>query len=116
MRRFGLALVAVVVPLAGLIGFRIAAAPTTVSSSNSDVTVECDSSVAAGDCTAWGDAILRAGAPSHTFEIEDLERLELTRSMFGFGATCHAAYFIGRYPGDAVWTNVVTCPSPDADS
>jgi hypothetical protein len=40
----------------------------------------------------------------------DLERLDLTRSWFGFGSSCQAAYFIGRYPDDAAWTEDIACP------
>ena len=111
MWKVALALVAVVVVLAGVVGFGLLRTPTEVSSSlDPDVTVHCDGSIAEDACASWGDAVLADGAPSFTFDMEDLVRLELTRSMFGFGSTCEAAHFTGRYPTDAVWTEDIGCP------
>jgi hypothetical protein len=76
-----------------------------------DVTVVCAaaSGLEQAACAAWGDEILAAGPPSTTFEMEDLERLELSRSLLGLG-DCQVAYFLGRYPDDAAWTEATDCP------
>ena len=117
MRKVGVALGAIVVVLAGLIVFALMRTPTEVSSSiRPGVTVLCDGSTSMEACGSWGDAILADGAPSFTFDMEDLARLELSRSLFGFGSTCEAAYFTGRNPDDAVWTDVTNCPPSDADN
>lgn len=75
------------------------------------VVVECAGStgVSSATCAAWGDDILSDGGPSSTFDMDDLARLELRRGAWGFGGECEAAYFIGRYPDDAVWTEEVPC-------
>lgn len=112
MRKVGVALGAVAVVLAALVVFALLRTTTEVSSSvDPDVTVRCDGSIAEDACAAWGDAILADGAPSFTFDMENLVRLELSRSMFGVGATCEAAYFIGRNPNEAVWTEEFACPT-----
>ncbi len=110
MRKVALALIAVVVVLAGVVGFGLLRTPTEVSSSvDPDVTVHCDGSIAEDACVSWGDAVLADGAPSFTFDMENLVRLELKRPVLGFGSTCEAAYFTGRNPNDAVWTEEVLC-------
>jgi hypothetical protein len=79
-----------------------------------DVTVECTAATGVGEeaCRAWGDTILADGSPSTTFEAEDLVRVRLDRAFLGFGATCRAEWFLGRYPADAVWDEEVTCAGP----
>ncbi len=67
MRKFALALVAVVVLLAGVVAFALLRTPTEVSLSVSPgVAVECDGSVAVAACLAWGDAILGKGPAPRT--------------------------------------------------
>ncbi len=110
MRRIGIALGAVVVVLIGLAAFVLLRPATVVNTPGSDVMIRCDASVVAEDCGTWGDAVLADGAPTTTFDMADLERLDLTRSLFGFGSSCQAAYFIGRYPDDAAWTEDIACP------
>jgi hypothetical protein len=85
-----------------------------MSEADSDVTISCSASVGldAARCRDVSDQLLRGGPPSFTFEMDDLARLELDRSLFGFGADCTAAYFIERYPGEAVFTAEVECPGP----
>lgn len=76
-----------------------------------DVTISCDAwtSVAEEACRSWGDAILGAGPPSHTFEMDDLARLAITKPTFGFASTCRVAYFLERYSDDPAWTDEVAC-------
>ena len=52
---------------------------------------------------AWGDAILAEGSPTTTFEAQDVVRLRLDRELLGFGDTCRAEWFLGRYPDDVAW-------------
>jgi hypothetical protein len=61
-------------------------------------------------CAAWGAAVLAAGAPTTTFEFEDVVRVRLDRPMLGFASTCVAEYFLGRYPEDVAWTEEIDCP------
>jgi hypothetical protein len=110
MRRIGIALGAFVIVLAGVAAFVLLRPATEVRASGSEAMIRCDASVMAEDCGTWGDAILADGAPTTTFDVADLERLDLARSLFGFGSSCEAAYFIGRYPDDAVWTEEIACP------
>lgn len=83
----------------------------TTSEVDADVAIVCAASTAAEvhACGAWGDELLSAGPPSTTFEMDDLVRLELSRSAFGFGGECEAAYYLGRYPDRPVWTEQVDC-------
>jgi hypothetical protein len=82
------------------------------STIDTDVTVACAGSTGldADACVAWGDGLLAEGAPSTTFELEDVSRLELTRSGFGYGS-CEARWFLQRYPDEASWTEPVACPN-----
>jgi hypothetical protein len=110
MVRIGLiVLVAVVVALAAVLFLRPDAAAT--SSVDPDVSVECTAATGVGDasCLAWGDGILAEGSPSTTFEAEDVVRLRLDRELLGFGGSCTAEWFLGRYPDEVVWTEAVTC-------
>ena len=61
------------------------------------------------DCGAWGDEILAGGSPTTTFEAEDVVRLRLDRALLGFGDTCRAEWFLGRYPDDVAWSEDVAC-------
>lgn len=110
-----LALLAGLVVLAAVIGgmLLVARPPVSVASaSDADVTIECDAGtgLSADQCRSWGDATLAAGPPSATFEMDDVARLELTRSLFGLGSECSAVYAIERYPDRPAWTEPVDCP------
>jgi hypothetical protein len=76
-----------------------------------DVTITCSASASVSEegCRAWGDEVLAAGPPSHTFEMEDLAHLSLGRGPFG--GPCEVSYFLQRYANDPAWTEEVTCPS-----
>ena len=75
------------------------------------VTIECAAMTGADEdaCRAWGDAILDAGPPTFTFEMDDLMRLRIDQSVPGFGSRCEAVYFTSRYPDEAVWTEKIPC-------
>lgn len=75
------------------------------------VVVECSaaSGVSADACRPWGDEVLARGAPSHTFEMDDLARIVLDRSMLGLGPTCDVSYFISRDAQNRVWHQEVAC-------
>ena len=60
-------------------------------------------------CGEWGEAILAAGAPSTTFELEDVVRLRMDRPTFGLADRCTVEYFLGRYPDEVAWTEDVDC-------
>jgi hypothetical protein len=80
------------------------------SSVDRGVTIRCPATTTAEACGAWGDGLLAAGAPSSTFEMVDLVRLELRRGILGIGTSCEAVYFIGRYPDEPVWDEAAGCP------
>jgi hypothetical protein len=82
-----------------------------VSTVDPDVNVECTGATGVDEtaCRAWGDAILAEGSPTTTFEAEDVVRLRLDRALLGFGDTCRAEWFLGRYPADVAWSEEVTC-------
>ena len=86
-------------------------ASSATSTVDADVTVECTGSVAVDEpaCRAWGDGLLAEGSPTTTFEAQDVVRLRLDRSLLGFGGTCRAEWFLGRYPDDVAWTEEVAC-------
>ena len=88
-----------------------------VSSVDPDVTIECDGSTSVTEpaCRAWGDEILALGAPSTTFEMQDLARLVVTKPLFGFGSPCQVGYFLQRYPEDAAWNADIPCRSRSED-
>jgi hypothetical protein len=77
-----------------------------------DVTIKCGAATAmdAPACLAWGDQVLLADPAPLTFERSDLARLQLDRSLLGWGGTCTVAYYVGRYPDDPVWSGEVPCP------
>jgi hypothetical protein len=105
------ALLAAVVVVAGAGALHLLRAPVEVASeSDPDVTIECTAASGADDvaCLAWGDAIIRGDPPSFTFEMDDLVRLRLERSWFGFGSECHASYLIARY-AEPAFTDAVDC-------
>lgn len=77
---------------------------TAASTVNPEVTIECAGSTSAStdECLSWGDSLLRTGPPSSTFEWDDLARIVLQRPMWGLSSTCEVAYFISRYPDEAI--------------
>lgn len=112
MRKIGAALaVVVLVPLAVAVLLLARPAIDVVSSTDPDVTIRCDGStpISPDACMDWGDQILAKGAPSMTFEMEDLARLELSRPMLGFAAECRAAFFLQRYPNESAWEEESEC-------
>jgi len=82
-----------------------------VSASDPDVTIECSGAtgVSAETCRAWGDEILATGAPSTTFEMDDLARLVVDRPTRGFSPTCEVDYFISRDADNRVWHEAIAC-------
>jgi hypothetical protein len=83
------------------------------SATDAQVTIECapSASLPEAECRAWGDEILAAGAPSNTFEMDDVVRVRMERAPFN--GSCRAEYFLGRYPDEVVWTEEVACPGAD---
>ena len=107
----------VVVPLLFVVGAVVALvllrpATAITSTVDPDVTIECTGAVGidSDGCHQGGDAILAEGSPTTTFEAEDVVRLRLDRALFGFGETCRAEWFLGRYPDDVAWSEPVACP------
>jgi hypothetical protein len=82
------------------------------SASHPEVTISCDGStgVDADQCQRWGDEVLALGAPSTTFEFEDVNRLHFAKPLFGFGSPCQVAYYLERYADDPAWGDDVACP------
>lgn len=76
-----------------------------------DVTITCSASASVSEeaCLSWGDGVLAAGPPSHTFEMDDVAHLSLERGPFG--GPCQVSYFLERYANDPAWTDEVACPS-----
>lgn len=114
--RIGLWVAALLVVVVGAMVALLLLRPATsaISTVDPEVMIECTGAagVDAAACRGWGDAILAEGSPSTTFEAEDIVRLRLDRALLGFGATCHAEWFLGRYPTDVVWDEEVTCAGP----
>ena len=82
-----------------------------VSASDSDVTIECSAATGASveTCRAWGDEILARGAPSTTFEMDDLARLVIDRPAWGFSPSCEVDYFISRDAENRAWHEAIAC-------
>jgi hypothetical protein len=110
-KRMAILLAVVLAALA--VWFLVLNRPTVEASSavDPDVTIECDGSTSVSEesCLAWGDEVLALGAPSTTFEMQDLLRLRLSKPLLGFGSPCQVEYFLQRYPDDAVWDEDVPC-------
>ena len=105
-------LIVVLVALVSAFGFLVLRpAVIATSSFDPDVTIECTVPTGARDaaCASWGDAILGRGSPSTTFEAQDIVRLRLDRELLGFGDSCRAEWFLGRYPEDVAWSESVAC-------
>ena len=98
-----------------IVAFVVLARPPTrvTSDADADVTLECgaNTGLARDACRSWGDATLSQGPPSFTFEMDDLVRLRIDRTVLGFGSSCEVAYFTSRYPDVAVWTEETACQS-----
>ncbi len=113
MRTTGIVVAALILALVVGVGVWLLLRPTirVASSADADVMIVCAASTGtdADACGAWGDEVLAAGPPSTTFELNDLVRLELSRSSLGFGNECEAAYYLGRYPDRPVWTEQIAC-------
>jgi hypothetical protein len=104
--------VVLVVVAAGLWLFLGRPTVEATSTVDPDVTIRCDGSTSVSEaaCRDWGDEILAAGPPSHTFEMKDLSRLDLSRALLGFSDTCEASFFLERYESDSAWNEEVPCP------
>lgn len=101
----------VLAAVAALLGIRAATGTVADDVGQHAIAVECSGWTGwSEDCRGWGEAVLAAGAPSTTFEIADVVRVRLDRPLFGFGPTCVAEYFLGRYPDEVAWTEDVPCP------
>jgi len=112
MRRIGALLVVIgVVLLAGAWLILGRSGVEAASSVDPDVTITCDvwTSVSQEACGSWGDAILAEGAPSHTFEMDDLAHLAISRPTFGLASTCRVHYFLERYANEPAWTDEISC-------
>ncbi len=113
MRTTGIVVAALILALVVGVGGWLLLRPTirVASSADTDVMIVCAASTGtdADACGAWGDEVMAAGPPSTTFELNDLVRLELSRSSLGFGNECEAAYYLGRYPDRPVWTEQIAC-------
>ena len=109
-RRVAVAILVGVVVVVAL-AWMVRPSTQAVSAVRHEVTIECAAMTGTDvdACRAWGDAILEAGQPSFTFEMDDLARLRIDRPLQGLGANCEAVYFTSRYPDDAVWSEEIPC-------
>jgi hypothetical protein len=105
-------LVAVLVLAAGAV-YVVSRAATSVVAEHvgpMQISAECTGWTGVTErCREWGEAVLAAGAPSTTFELEDVVRIRLDRPTFGLAGRCTAEYFVGRYPDEVAWTEDVDC-------
>ena len=98
--------------VAALLAYLLLRPPVeAVSGSDSDVTVECSAAtgVSIETCRSWGDEILGAGAPSTTFDMDDLARVVIDRPAWGFSPTCDVDYFISRDADNRAWHETIAC-------
>jgi len=92
------------------LGVRAATATIVSHVGPQQIEAECSGWTGVTDrCGEWGEAVLAAGAPSTTFEFEDVVRVRMDRPTFGFGEPCTAEYFVGRYPDEVAWTEEIDC-------
>lgn len=102
VNRVGLVTVAA---LAG--GCGLAGSPTVVTDA-APAAIECDASTGVSDgCADWGRDVLARGAPSRTFELEDVVRIRLVRAPFA--DDCTVEYYLGRYPDEVAWSEEIAC-------
>jgi len=100
----------VVAAAAVYLGSRAATATMVSHVGPNQIEVECRGWTGVTDrCGVWGEAVLAAGAPSTTFEFEDVVRVRMDRPTFGFAGRCTAEYFLGRYPDEVAWTEDIDC-------
>ncbi|MEO8510348.1 MAG: hypothetical protein ABI534_03810 [Chloroflexota bacterium] len=112
MRRIGALLVVIAAVLLAGAWFVLGRSGVAATSAvDPDVTITCDAwtSVSPEACGSWGDAILAQGAPSHTFEMDDLAHLAISRPTFGLDSACRVEYFLERYASDPAWTDEIPC-------
>lgn len=99
--------------VAGLVAIAVAASgcmlpgmTTTVVDDAASATIECDGTTGVTDgCADWGIDVLAEGAPSHTFELEDVARIRFVRE----GEGCVVEYYLSRYPDDVAWSEEIAC-------
>lgn len=105
-----LAGIGIVTVLGGIILLRAATSTVAEHVGEQRISAECTgwTAVSTG-CRDWATEILAPGAPSNTFEMEDVVRLRLDRPMLGFAGMCTAQYFLSRYPDEVAWTEDVPC-------
>ena len=105
-----LAGIGIVAVLGGIILLRAATSTVAEHVGEQQISVECTgwTGVSTG-CRDWATEILAQGAPSNTFEMDDVSSMRLDRPMLGFAATCVAEYFVSRYPDEVAWTEDVPC-------
>lgn len=97
----------------GLVAIAVAASgcmlpgmTTTVVDDAASATIECDGTTGVTDgCADWGIDVLAEGAPSHTFELEDVARIRFVRE----GEGCVVEYYLSRYPDDVEWSEEIDC-------
>jgi hypothetical protein len=115
MRMIAAALLVVVLAAAAIGAYLLLRPPVeTTSSVRPAVTIRCDGSLSATEesCRAFGDAVIEMGAPSTTFEMDDVARLLISRQMLGVGSSCEVAYTLQRFPDDPLWTAEMECLGP----
>src|SRR5688500_10489579 len=94
----GLAAIAVVVAASGC---QLPGRETTIVQDAADATIECDGTTGVVEgCADWGIDVLAQGAPSHTFELEDVVRIRFVRQ----GEGCVVEYYLSRYPNEVEWS------------
>jgi hypothetical protein len=113
MRTWPVILVAALVLAAGGV-YVVSRAATTVIAQHvgpMQISAECTGWTGVTDrCREWGEAVLATGAPTTTFELEDVVRLRMDRPTLGLAGHCTVEYFLGRYPDEVAWTEEVACP------
>lgn len=114
MARFAYPLALAAFLVVAAVWYFVLRSPVEVAApSDPDVTIECapSTNMLEEGCRVWGDQVLLLGAPSTTFELEDVVRIRLERAPFS--GPCRAEYFLGRYPDEVTWTERVDCLSSD---
>ena len=103
--------VVLVALVAGAVYLVVRPGQEVASATNPGVTITCDGStgVSADECRTWGDEVLALGAPSSTFEFEDVDQLRFSKPLFGFGSPCQVSYYLERYADDPAWEDDVRC-------
>ncbi len=110
--RAWVAVAGVAVVMVIVIGGFVVTRPTLRATSNldPDVTIRCEAAAGSTEvCRAWGDELLAAGAPSTTFEMQDVAQLVIRRPLFGLASNCEVDYVLGRYPDDPAWIEEAPC-------